>query len=182
MTVNQKTIRAALKRARQDPALDKALHDWWQHKGKLPTAWRGKPFGVWLIDLLNELSTTIDEVFHGEQTAANIVDVLRIHAVGDPLAIQMAEEAEKDGFGTDTDCYVEDGCVYANVYLHHEDPEKAKARAAQVRDTFTAAGYSAVVWVDEMDEHDVTVDTQIDFKSFLAQRQNMVKYETDGRE
>lgn len=182
MTVNQETIRAAIKLARADKALDNALNDWWHHQGEMPTAWRGKPFGVWLIDLLNELSTTIDEVFHGEQTAANIVDVLRIHAIGDPLAIRMSAEAEQDGFGTDTNCYVEDGCVDANVYLHHEDPEKAKARAKQVRDAFTAAGYSAEVWVDETDDHDVTVNALLDFKSFLAQRQNMVKYETNGRE
>lgn len=175
MTVNQETIRAALKRARQDPALDTALHDWWRHQGTLPTALRGKPFGVWLIDLLNELSTTIDSVFHGEQTAENIVDVLRIHAIGDPLALRLAAEAEPEGFITDTNSYVEDGCVDANVYLHHADPKKAKARAEQVCAAFTAAGYSAEVWVDEVDANDVTVNAQLDFKSFLAQRQNMVK-------
>lgn len=175
MTVNQETISAAIKLARQDTSLYTALHDWWRHHGTLPTALSGKPFGVWLIDLLNELSTTIDGVFHGEQTAENIVDVLRIHAIGDPLAIRLAAESEQDGFGTDTNCYVEDGCVDANVYLHHDDPEKAKARATQVCTAFTAAGYSAEVWVNEEDDHDVTVNAQLDFKSFLSQRQNMVK-------
>lgn len=175
MTVNQETIRAAIKRVRQDPALDTALHDWWRHQGTLPTALRGKPFGVWLIDLLNDLSKTIDDVFHSEQTAENIVDVLRIHAIGDPLALRLAAEAEQDGFGIDTNCCVEDGFVDANVYLHHEDPEKTKARASQVCAAFTEAGYSAEVWVDEEDDHDVTVNAQMDFKLFIAQRQNMVK-------
>lgn len=175
MSVNQDTVRAAIQLARADQALDAALHDWWRHQGMLPTALRGKPFGVWLIDLLNELSTTIDGVYHGGQTAANIVDVLRIHAVGDPLALRLAAAAEQDGFGTDTNCYVEDGCVDANVYLSSADPEKAKDRAEKIRDAFTAAGYSAEVWVDEEDDHAVTVNAQLDFKSFLAQRQNMVK-------
>ena len=175
MTVNQETISYALKLARQDHYLDMALHDWWIHQGTLPTSLRGKPFIIWLIDLMNELSTTIDDVFHGEHTAENIVDVLRIHAIGDPLAIRLAAESEKDGFITDTNCCVEEGCVYANVYLHHEDPKKAKARAEQVCAEFTAAGYSAEVWVDEVDDNDVTVNAQLDFKSFLAQRKNMVK-------
>lgn len=173
--MNQETIRAAIKRARQEPALDTALHDWWRHQGTLPTDLRGKPFDAWLIDLMNELSTTIDEVFHGEQTAENIVDVLRIHAIGDPLAIRLAADAEQDGFGTDTNCYVEDGCVDVNVYLHHDDHEKTKDRASQVCAAFTKAGYSAEVWMDEEDDHDVTVNAQLDFKSFIAQRQNMVK-------
>lgn len=173
--MNQETIRAAIKRARQEPALDMSLHDWWQHQGTLPTALRGKPFGAWLVDLMNELSKTIDEAFHVEQTAENIVDVLRIHAIGDPLAIRLAADAEHDGFGTDTNCCVENGCIDANVYLHHEDPEKTKARASQVCAAFTEAGYSAEVWVDEEDDHDVTVNAQLDFKSFIAQRQNMVK-------
>lgn len=175
MTVNHETIRSALKRARQEPALDMSLHNWWQHQVTLPTDLRGKSFGVLLIDLLNELSTTIEEVFHGEQTAENIVDVLRIHAIGDPLAIRLAEDAEQDGFGTDTNCCVEDGFVYTNVYLHHEDPKKTKARASQVCDAFTEAGYYADVWVDEEDDHDVTVNAKLAFKSFIAQRQNMVK-------
>ena len=175
MTVNQETIRDATKLARQDPALDTALHDWWRHHGTLPTTLRGKPFGVWLIDLLKDLSTTIDEVFHGEQTAENIVDVLRIHAIGDPLALRLAAEAEQDGLGTDTNCYVEDGCVDVHVYLRHEDSEKAKARATQMCTAFTAAGYSAEVWLDEEDDRDVTVNAQLDFNSFLAQRQNMIK-------
>lgn len=175
MTVNQETIRAAIKLARKDQALDTALHDWWRHQGMLPTALRGKPFGVWLIKLLNDLSTTIDGIFHGEQTAENIVDVLHIHAIGDPLALRLSAEAEHDGFITDTNSYVEDGCVDANVYLHHADPQNAKARAEQVCSAFTAAGYSAEVWVDEVDANDVTVNAQIDFKSFIAQRQNMIK-------
>lgn len=173
--INNETICAAIKLSRADQALDKALHDWWHHQGTLPTALRGKQFGVWLIDMLNDLSTTIDEVFHGEQTAENIVDVLRIHAIGDPLAIRLAAESEPDGFMTDTNSYVEDGYVNAKVYLHHADPKKAKARAEQVYAAFTAAGYSAEVWVDEVDANDVTVNAQLDFKSFLAQHQNMVK-------
>ena len=175
MTVNQETIRDSIKLALQDPALDTALHDWWGHQGTMPTALRGKRFSVWLINLLNDLSMSIDEVFHGEQTAENIVDVLRINAIGDPLALRLAAEAEYDGVGTDTNSYVEDGCVDVYVYPRHEDSEKAKARAAKICTAFTESGYSAEVWVDEEDDHDVTVNAQLDFKSFLAQRQNMIK-------
>jgi len=172
MIVNEETILQAKKIALNEDVFNKELHEWHTLKGQVKLALQQKNFDDWLYAMLCESSTYIDGVYSGEQTAEQIAVALRVDTIGDPLAIKLSESAKKSGFETDLNCYVEDGQVEANVWISGKDPQKTKEQADEICAKFVSEGYSAEVWIDEEDEHDVTVNAVIDFKSYLSPRKS----------
>ena len=103
-----------------------------------------------------------------------IVKVLRINAVGDVNALREARLAKRAGLDTDTNCYVEDGVVNANVYVEGTDLEKVSRRAKLIKDRFVKMGYSAEVWIDEEENRCQTVNALIDLPIYLRKARKFV--------
>lgn len=161
MNASLATIEATERLAVRDSALMAALHDWHGHKGLLFREDRDKSFDQWLRDLVIYFAGQFREV---DPAPERIVKALEINAVGDKLASYWARHMAKEhGCKADTNCYMEEGVVFANVWLNGESAAFTKAYAEEVADSFRKAGYTAEVWVDEEDDTEVTVNAQIDF-------------------
>ena len=97
----------------------------------------------------------------------SIAKALKVNAVGDELALFMANTAQADGFNTDVNSYVEENVVFSSVWVSGKTAAQNKMQAEEIAKMFNKAGYSAEVWVDDVDDTDVTVNAQIDFPIFL---------------
>ena len=53
--------------------------------------------------------------------------------------------------------------MYSNIWLKGVDCKAVSDEADRIAERMNSAGYSAETWIDEEDEHEVTVNAQIDF-------------------
>lgn len=161
MMASKSTIRLATKLALSDVALSGALHDWHAHKGRLAAADQRKSFEQWLLEQIQYTDLGVQDI---DPCPEVLVKALEICAIGDKLALYLAADAQREhGVDTDTNCYVEEGVVFSNVWLRADNAAWAKIYAEEIADKFNKAGYSAEVWVDEEDDRECTVNAQIDF-------------------
>lgn len=163
MNATKNDIKRAGKIALADETLAKSLKEWFDRKGNLPTSERGMKFDEWLDKQLEFMAGCIGE----NETVEHLVEALRVNAAGDNKAVSMERNAKASGFGTDICCYVEDNIVYAGVWVTGKTAEENKKEAETMAETFRKAGYSAELWVDEVDDTEVTVNAWMDFPLYL---------------
>ena len=153
---------AAKTAALEDKVLEVALRRWFSNKGSCPNN-EITDFDKWVEKLCDDMAGNIE---NGD-SHMSIAKALKVNAVGDELALYTAHIAQADGFNTDVNCYVEENVVFSNVWVSGKTAAQNKMQAEEIAKIFTKAGYSAEVWVDEVDDTDVTVNAQIDFPIFL---------------
>ena len=164
MNVSKQMIEAARAKALKSTRLRKELKDWFDHKGYCPNP-EITDFEGWVEKLADYLAGGIKE--DKNVTVENLVTALKVQAIGDANAIRFARKAEKDGWKTDTDCYIEEGIVYASVWLSGKDAKATEKRADAMAAKFRVLGYATDVWVDEEDDKDVTVNACLDFPLYV---------------
>ena len=164
MNISIEDAQAARATAMRSKPLRKALNDWYEKKGCCPF-----PEETSFLRWVERLADYVAGQFHDEGlvTVPNIVEGLRVQAIGDRLAIRLAKSAARAGYETDINCYIEDGVVFANVWIASDSFEKSEKRADKIAAEFRKAGYSAELWVDEEDDRACTVNAQIDFKLYV---------------
>lgn len=156
--------------ALSDRDLESALRRWHQWPDSLPTDWQGEPFHDWLDSLICHVATQIWATCDSARPIPDekdVLDALRLQAIGDPFALDEAKTARKS-FETDVNCYVEEGVVFSNIWLKGTDEKAVEAEADRIAQKMNAAGYSAEVWVDEEDAREATVNAQMDFPLYLG--------------
>lgn len=163
MNITIDSIMKAREIARADEKLAKALKQWFHHKGQLSPNERYLSFSEWVYGMCEYMAGCIGE----DETVEHLVEALRVNAIGVPLAGNLSLVANVDGFVTDTNCYVEDNIVYAGVWISNKTAEENKKRADEMAEVFRKNGYAVDVWVDEVDDTEVTVNAQIDFPVYL---------------
>lgn len=164
VNTSKKMVQDARAKALKSAPLRKELKDWFDHKGYCPNP-EITDFKEWVEKLADELAGAIHEDKH--VTVENLVTALKVQAIGDANAIRFANGARKAGWRTDTNCYLEEGVVYADVWLHGRDPKATEKKADAIAAKFRKLGYSASVWVDEEDDHEVTVNACLDFPLYV---------------
>lgn len=171
MNTNKTMLEAARQKAMMDAPLRKALEEWLINEESFNLKW-GFPgpgitdFGEWVENRADILAGEILDV--KQVTVDNLVTALRVHAIGDGTAIRLARGAEEDGWDADTNCYVEEGVVYATVWLGGKDDAKAtEKKADEIGAEFRKIGYAVDVFVDEEDDKEVTVHASIAFPLFV---------------
>ena len=165
MNTDKKTLEAARQKAMMDAQLRKALEEWFARKGACPNP-EITDFGKWVENLADNLAGEIRDV--RQVTVDNLVTAIKVQAVGDETAIRLAHDAADDGWETDTNCYVEEGFVYASVWLGGKDDAKAtEKKANEIGAEFRKIGYSVTVWTDEETDKEVTVHARIAFPLFV---------------
>ena len=162
--MNAKMIKAAKAKVMRSKPLRESLKDWFNHKGSCP--FNDTPlFSYWVEKMLDMMMEEIrDERL---VTAENLAAALRVQSMGDPLALKCAGMLEKKKVQTDTNCYVEEGMVYASVWIKHMVVDYANELAEEVAGKFREKGYSVELWHDMEDSSEVTVNAVIDFEKFV---------------
>ena len=170
MNTDKNTLEAASQKAMMDAPLRKALEEWFSRKGSCPNP-EITDFGKWVGNLADILA---DEIHDVEQvTVDNLVTAIKVHAVGDETAIRLARDAEKEGWKSATNCYVEEGFVYASVWLGgKEDAKATEKKADEIGAEFRRVGYDVTVWTDEETDKEVTVHARIAFPLFVKLQKN----------
>lgn len=173
--ISSRTISGVKRLARSDEELLVALRSWYFHdrRGWLRDDRRTRSFDEWLYGLVEHMSRQLCASI-SDRKPSEIVKVLRINAVGDVNALREARLAKRAGFNTDTNCYVEDSVVNANVYVEGTDLEKVSRRAKLIKDRFVKIGYSAEVWIDEEENRCQTVNALIDLPIYLRMARKFV--------
>lgn len=116
--ISSRTISGVKRLARADKELWGELLAWYSHdrlvwlRGDRMT----RCFDKWFDGLVERMTRQFC-AHVSDRRPSEIVKVLRINAVGDVNALREARLAKRSGFITDTNCYVEDGVVNANVYV-----------------------------------------------------------------
>lgn len=148
-----------------DEVLNRALREWHSKQGSLPLDWQGKPFIEWVDCLIGHVAKQIATWCDATRPLPDDNDILcalRVNAIGDVFALYEEKTARKS-FQTDINCYVEEGIVYSSIWLKGVDSNAVSEEADRIAGRMNSAGYSAETWIDEEDEHEVTVNAQIDF-------------------
>lgn len=173
--ISCRTISGVKKLARADKKLWGELLAWYSHDrlGWLRGDRRTRGFCDWFYGLVEHMTRQFC-AYVSDRKPSEIVKVLRINAVGDVNALREARLAKRAGLDTDTNCYVEDGVVNANVYLEGTDLEKVSRRAKLIKDRFVKMGYSAEVWIDEEENRCQTVNALIDLPIYLRKARKFV--------
>ena len=148
--------------------LTNSLADWWRHKGKLPSEEAGLGFIDWICKKIDDADDCLS-AHVGEAPPGELVEVLRVNAVGDPIALETIDDSKEEGFKSDVDCYVEDGVVYSSVWLAGLSADEAYDRAKTIAKTFRSHGYATDIYVDEEDDTEVTVNASVDFDFFYKE-------------
>lgn len=173
--ISLRTISGVKKLVRSDKELLVELRSWYFHdrRGWLRDDCRTRSFDEWLSGLVEHMSRQLCASI-SDRKPSEIVNALRINAVGDVNALREARLAKRAGFNTDTNCYIEDGVVNANVFVEGADFEKVSRRAKLIKDRFVKMGYSAEVWIDEEENSCQTVNAQIDLAIYLRMARKFV--------
>ncbi len=170
--VMRSTLKEALKLVKAELELLQGLKEWHAYDMTLPSAKDNQQeFDDWLDMQLNYSSTVIDGLFEGRQKPKDIVDVLRVDTLGDPLARRLSIEL-KGHYGTSSNAYVEDGRVFASVWISGNDAKETRAEADKVEKVFKDAGYSTERWLDDEFEADVTIYGNIPFKEYQKKKED----------
>ena len=165
MNISKDMAVKARKLALKDKVLRLALEDWFSKKGSCPDP-EITDFNEWVEKQCNYIAKNIGSA-DAFPTPKQIVVALKVNAVGDELALYLEKEIAKKGFPSDINCYVEEGIVYASIWLKGGRFVSATKESAKVAAAFRKAGYAAEVWVDEEDDREVTVNAQLDFPLYF---------------
>ena len=168
MSINKKMIQAAMKAAKAKVMKSKphreSLKDWFNHKGKCP--FNDTPlFSKWVDKMLEMMRGEIGN--DSLVTADNLAAALRVQAMGDPIALECARDLDKKKVQNDIDCYVEEGMVYASVWIKHMVVDYVNELADKVRSRFRNKGYLASFYIDNEDSSEVTVCAVMDVAKFF---------------
>lgn len=158
------TMKEAKAKVMKSKPLRESLKDWFNHKGKCP--FNDTPlFSKWVDKMLEMMKGEIgnDRLV----TADNLAAALRVQSMGDPIALKCARRLEKKNVQTDIDCYVEEGMVYASVWIKHIVVDYVTATADEILQKFRNAGYLASINMDEEDSSEVTVCAVMDVAKFF---------------
>lgn len=165
MNTNMNILTIVRQKAMMSAPLRKALKEWFNRKGDCPNP-EITDFGKWVENLADIQAGEIHD--DRQVTVDNLVAALKVDAIGDGNAIRFARDAEKDGWNTDTACYVEEGVVYASVWLSGKDDAKAtEKKADEIGEEFRKIGYAVDVLVDEEDDKEVAVHASIALPLFV---------------
>ena len=166
--MKEETIQAAMKAAKvkvmRSKPLRESLKDWFNHKGNCP--FNDTPlFSDWVDKMLDMMR---GEIGHNRlATADNLFAALKVQSMGDPLALKCAGMLEKKKVQNDIDCYVEEGKVYAFVWIKHMVVDYVNELADKVRSKFRDNGYLAYIYIDDEDSSEATVCAEIDVAKFF---------------
>ena len=164
MNTNLKTIVNTMVAVRRTRTLRAALKEWFAHKGSCPDP-EILNFEDWVGRRIDDMADAIHD--DSLVNVANLLAALKVQAIGDGLAIAEARKAEKKGFLTDTNCYVEEVIVYASVWLKGKRLAETDNMAELIAQKFRAQGYATDIWIDEEDDTEVTVNAYIDFPLYV---------------
>ena len=170
MNVPYDTIKAAqeLIKADGNEKLFCSLAEWFRHKGELALNEQNLTFWRWVEVRLDDLAWQIGkDKLPSECKAADLVEALRVNAMGVALAKECEAGAEKKGFKSDINCYVEDGMVYVSVYVGGKTSEEGWKEAEAIAAKFIEKGYATDVYHDDEDETEVFMAAVIDFPIYL---------------
>ena len=158
------TMKEAKAKVMKSKPLRESLKDWFDHKGKCP--FNDTPlFSKWVDKMLEMMRGEIGN--DSLVTADNLAAALRVQSMGDPIALKCARQLEKKNVQTDIDCYVEDGMVYASVWIKHMVISYVNELAEECVAKFRNAGYLASFYIDEEDSSEVTVCAVMDVAKFF---------------
>lgn len=162
-TIKKMVSDAKAKVMRSKP-LRESLKDWFNHKGSCP--FNDTPlFSDWVDKMLEMMR---EEIGNSRlETAENLFEALKVQSMGDPLALKCARQLEKKKVQTDTDCYVEEGKVYASVWIKHMVVDYVNELADKVRSKFRDKGYLASICIEDEDSSEATVCAVIDVAKFF---------------
>lgn len=163
MNTSLKMVKAARAKAMMSAPLRNGLKEWFKKKGACPDP-EVKDFVEWVERRLDYLAGHMGEC---RITVDSLVTALKVQAVGDVNALALAEEAKREGWKTDTNCYLEEGVVWASVWLSGKDAKATEKRADAMAAKFRDLGYATDVWIDEEDDKDVTVNACLDFPLYV---------------
>ena len=162
------TLLEAKRLAMSDPKLLDALKEWHSNKGRVVLQAQDYDFGDWLEWMLGDMSDNVGIDYPAFPTPRQMVEALRVNAVGDPLALACEDGARWAGLESDADCYAEEGVVYSSVWIAGKAAEDVNEHAERIAALFRESGYAADVSVDEEDGKEVTVNASIDFSLYYA--------------
>lgn len=172
MNVSKQMLESAMKAAKakvmRSKPLRESLKEWFSQKGRCPYN-EVVDFGDWTELMLRKMAVEIGDT--SLETADNLFNALKVQSMGDPIALKCASQLEKKNVQTDIDCYVEEGKVYASVWIKHMVVDYVNELADEVRSTFRNKGYIASICIDDEDSSEVTVCAVKDVaKFFKAQK------------
>lgn len=159
-------VRAAQKMALAEEPLRKELVGWHQRQGTYSSSVSGRPFNSWVKWLIERISEALEIP---SPTPKDLVDALRVSAVGDFLALCAVGKLDKEGFPADINCSIEDGKVNASICLDSSIPKnKALDIANDLATRFGNLGYWTSVWSDdEWDGSGVIMDASLWFSKYV---------------
>lgn len=167
MDVPYKTVREAVEIIHDDDKLFCSLAEWFRNKGELAPNERDMTFWAWVYNRLYKMAGCIGKE-PSEIKVTELVEALRVNSMGVALATECANVALNDGFKSHICCYVENGMVYASVYIGGKTSKEDEKRAIEIAAEFSEKGYATDVCIDEEDETDVTMNASIDFQTYLT--------------
>lgn len=165
LCLSRDSIEHVRKLALIDEVLNRTLREWHRKQGTLPLDWQGKPFIEWVDCLICHCAKQIATWCDATRPLPDDNDILcalKVNAIGDVFALSEEKTARKS-FQTDINCYVEEGVVYSSIWLKGVESKAVSDEADRIADRLKFAGYSAETWIDEEDDHEVTVNANIDF-------------------
>lgn len=168
MKMKEETTQAVKKAAKakvmRSKPLRESLKDWFNHKGSCP--FNDTPlFSDWVDKMLEMMREEIGNI--RLETAENLFEALKVQSMGDPIALKCVRYLNKKKVQNDIDCYVEEGKVYASVWIKHKVVDYVNELADKVRGMFRNKGYLASICIDDEDSSETTVCAVIDVAKFF---------------
>lgn len=170
MIKNTATLTNAKKLAIEDDELLDSLCEWHERRGDALLQAQDRRFSDWLTCMLLDMSDRIGVCYPEFPSAGQIVEALRVNAIGDFVAVKASEIEERAGMESDINCYVEDGIVFSRIWIKGADSASTRERAESLAAKLNGLGYSAEVYVDEEDDCEATVNAQLDFPLYLKMK------------
>lgn len=167
MNVSNGKISRAMILVVGDPALMVSLHEWYTRYRLCIQGRDALSFDRWIRERLDDMARNLNYPY---VSAEDMSEALRINSAGDAIAVTESISAREDGFKSDVNCYVEEGVVFSGVWLRGVHIMDTMDRAEDIASRFRLVGYSAELYVDERDAHEVTVNAQIDFDRYKEKR------------
>lgn len=164
--MNMDNVRAAQKMALAEEPLRKELVGWHQRQGTYSSSVSGMPFKSWVKWLIERMAEALGIP---SPSPKDLVDALRVSAVGDFLALCAVDKLGKEGFSADINCSIEDGKVDVSISLDFNIPKnKAMDIAKDLARRFGKLGYWTNVWSDdEWDYPGVIMDASLGVAKYV---------------
>lgn len=163
METDTKTIVEAARMVRRTRKLKAALREWFGRK-------KGRPdpevfnFEDWVCLRLRDMAREIQDEWIAS-VPGFLVKALEVQTVGVPLADREAECARRGKCRAETCCYVEEGNVYASVWVRGRK-KAARVMADLIAVPFREAGYDVEVLGGD-DETEATCLAFMPFPAYL---------------